>query len=1158
MGNVGSKPGEEGNSLYLKDAQRFSIAAVTITNPRNRVLLNVTPNAFPATRYTAKRDIGDDAVIEYVQDPETITSSTPPTYLLKLSNEEELTFNFTLVVRQTRVPQSSYDPNNGASQTSLNNAVDTFINGLTYAFAPSTKDLDYLVTKEFQANPNLHKNPNVDLVGDYSTSGHASIQFHWSWKWKPPKPLEDRGGGWRNSCSFVEYDQRAHRLNTLATFSFWMQNSQRHPGSPKLPSPLLDISVPPRLRVPSSQSIESRVSDSDGGDGKDLQNPHSPNLEPAPEYGLGLIPTTTSSTGAPVAAPKVDINCQRPGDDVSAVDDGPLFRATIKAMEQKTGNMRARWKKVLKRAESASEAQHIANDAFSDLIEAFREASSSNANAVQPAMEHYFDKIAKEILSYEKQNTNNIRKLIIEPIYKLYNIDIKQAEAKKKDFEDESKEYYAYVGRYLGQRQDSLKDKKRAETDSKYQTKRRNFELKRFDYSSFMQDLHGGRKDQEVLSQLTKYADAQSKGYLATAKKIEALVPQLEALSAEVKEADKEFQLQRMEREEKRRVLEKSTKTYVEPENTTSPQTQPTLSVNANTNRPPSGTDAWAAGRSNLINSGFKNTSNAPTTGSPPSSSTNGGNTSVQSTPTSPGNQLPPTSSPSQNKFKGIRDLEERDYISLAGDTLAGAHRKEGLLWALSRPGSHLDPKGLNKQAWHKFWIVLDQGKLSEYNNWKQKLDLHMDPIDLRMASVREARNQERRFCFEVITPNYTRVYQATSEEDLKTWISAINNALQSAVENVPEKISTDSLPGATRRDIASVLTGKHSTSLSGHRSASNTKSVSRHATVGDRPHYRAIEQYDDSSAKLLQQIRDADAGNKVCVDCGNENKVDWVSINLGIVMCIECSGIHRSLGTHISKVRSIMLDTNVFTQDIIEILLTIGNRVSNMVWEAKLDRSLKPTPTSTRDQRLKFITAKYADSAYVTPISATLSHYSTPDETLLASIKKNDIQNVLYGIALKANPSVTDRSRNTPAVYLALAAADPASPSAGASPATSPGPHPPRTPVRKPFAIAELLFQNGADLPTQPSPFPLSSAAKMYLEQKADQRAGKRPINGMSPARIGGLDGTDDRITALPMIVAGNGTTPREREKEREARLQKRVSAGGRLGRGPGGASAP
>jgi Arf-GAP/SH3 domain/ANK repeat/PH domain-containing protein len=59
------------------------------------------------------------------------------------------------------------------------------------------------------------------------------------------------------------------------------------------------------------------------------------------------------------------------------------------------------------------------------------------------------------------------------------------------------------------------------------------------------------------------------------------------------------------------------------------------------------------------------------------------------------------TITPQADKFKGIRDLEEKD-LSAIPEGIHGAHRKEGLLWALSRPGSHVDPKGLNKQAWHK------------------------------------------------------------------------------------------------------------------------------------------------------------------------------------------------------------------------------------------------------------------------------------------------------------------------------------------------------------------------------------------------------------------------------------------------------------------------
>ncbi|KAI5293561.1 hypothetical protein KEM55_007039, partial [Ascosphaera atra] len=259
-------------------------------------------------------------------------------------------------------------------------------------------------------------------------------------------------------------------------------------------------------------------------------------------------PSTSALTVAPSQSIKVDLSNQRPGEDMSAVEDGPLFRATMKALEQKTGNMRARMKKVLKKAEAAHQAQTTCNESVRTFLGALAEASP---NGIQPAMEHYFDRIARRILIYEEQNAMHLQRLVIDPLTKLYNHDIKLADAKKKDFEDESKDYYAYVGRYLGQRQDSLKHKKRVDSDSKYQHKRRNFELKRFDYSSFMQDLHGGRKEQEVLSHLTKYAEFQARNYLSTAKSIETMMPQLEALVEEVTKADKEYEFQRTEREEK-------------------------------------------------------------------------------------------------------------------------------------------------------------------------------------------------------------------------------------------------------------------------------------------------------------------------------------------------------------------------------------------------------------------------------------------------------------------------------------------------------------------------------------------------------------------------------------------------------------------------------
>ncbi|KAK7752458.1 hypothetical protein SLS62_005611 [Diatrype stigma] len=1069
MGAVSSRA-DDGAAVYLRDQNRLSITSLVITCPRKRTSISVSPNAFPATRVTATRNSSDTNLVEFIQDPE--PSPNAPGFLLKLANDDELHFTFTFVIRQEA---------NGTVS-------DANINGLTYVYASTSREVENLVTREFHADPNLHKNANVDLVGDFTTGGSSSVSFDWTWKWKPPKAVEDRGGGWRSVCSSVQSRISEQEEPTSPL------NLQQDP----LPSAATPAQAPPSLREPV----------------------------------------------------KVDVACPRPGDDMTVSDDGPVFRATIKALEQKTGNMRTQMKKVLKKAEHARSTQMEANDAFMGFVEALREASSTNANAVQPALEHYFEKIAREVLHYQRQHAATLQKTIIEPISKLYIYDIKQAEGKKRDFEEESKDYYAYVSRYLGQRSDSVKTKKLADSDTKYQSKRRNFELKRFDYSSFMQDLHGGRKEQEVLSHLTKYADTQARGFLSTAKKIEALLPELEALSNEVQEADKEFQYQRLEREEKRRVLEKSTLQYNEPENVSSAATLGASAI-INGNQPPSDSEL---GRADSTSSQLR----AVQTGGNSSSIASPG-ADLSRSPGSVG-QAPMVSPAQSSKFKGIRDLEERDLFQVANAEKNSTHRKEGLLWALNRPGSHVDPLSLNKQGWHKwvpltsrshrqitnfyrFWVVLDGGKLSEYSNWKQKLDLHMDPIDLRMASVREARNAERRFCFEVITPHFKRVYQATSDEDMNSWIVSINNALQSAVEGrgLKDKPTAGGSAAATstslKRDIGSILTGKSSSLNHGSHnpsSGANSSHPSRRITVGARPSSTrsSTTSFDENPDKLLQTLRENDQGNTWCADCGSNSKVEWVSINLAIILCIECSGIHRSLGTHISKVRSLTLDITSFTPDIIELLLLVGNRVANMVWEARLEPNVKPGPQATREQRLKFITAKYVDRAYVEPISATLSRYPTADETLLAAIKRNEVQQVIYALALKANPNVTDKVRVTPALYLALAAVDPAPP----SPSGTPGQRSEQETRHVPFPIAELLLQNGAEIPTTTPPFPLGRHAQSYLDQKRGRHAA--------------IEATGSSLSTNPSSNLSH--SPSERIQRDKDRLQKRISAGGRLAKSP------
>ncbi|MCJ1461570.1 hypothetical protein MMC07_000167 [Pseudocyphellaria aurata] len=121
--------------------------------------------------------------------------------------------------------------------------------------------------------------------------------------------------------------------------------------------------------------------------------------------------------------------------------------------------------------------------------------------------------------------------------------------------------------------------------------------------------------------------------------------------------------------------------------------------------------------------------------------------------------------------------------------------------------------------------------------------------------------------------------------------------------------------------------------------------------------------------------------GNKTCADCKRNKHPRWASWNLGIFVCIRCSGIHRGMGTHISRVKSVDLDA--WTDEQLQSVLRWGNSRANKYWEAKLAPGHVPSEAKIEN----FIRTKYESKRWTMegpiPDPATLDDEGDDDVPL-------------------------------------------------------------------------------------------------------------------------------------------------------------------------------
>nr|QBH67479.1 hypothetical protein UE_1413 [Ustilago esculenta] len=209
-----------------------------------------------------------------------------------------------------------------------------------------------------------------------------------------------------------------------------------------------------------------------------------------------------------------------------------------------------------------------------------------------------------------------------------------------------------------------------------------------------------------------------------------------------------------------------------------------------------------------LVAAGWRASLSATRSASDANSSAVSGHECADTRDTDRGLGISAPASPTSAQVMNRGAVSGAPFSSSSPSPTRGAERKkEGVLWVMSKPitgpaGADA-PRGVNRAAhWRECWVVLSgSGQISEFADWKNAKALEpTNPlIDLRFATVREARGVDRRFAFEVVTRNSRRFFQAPDEDSMRDWMRAISKAIESLLNGTSSVRKLDRAVRASR-----------------------------------------------------------------------------------------------------------------------------------------------------------------------------------------------------------------------------------------------------------------------------------------------------------------------------------------------------------------------